>query len=216
MIVQSDTLVTLLGGGELHPQDLTDALARAPVLVAADGGADLALAQGHTPDAVIGDMDSLSGAARQTLGPERLHRIAEQSSTDFDKTLRSIVAPGVIAVGLTGRRIDHELAAYHTLITRPEPRCVILGGEDIAFHAPNELRLTLPVGTRLSLFPFARLRGESTGLRWPIAPIDFHPLAQIGTSNETVAPEVTLRFNGPGMLVVLPRGLLDAALAALF
>ncbi|WP_238475538.1 thiamine diphosphokinase [Rhodophyticola sp. CCM32] len=208
-------MVTLLGGGEHDPADLADALARAPVLVAADGGADHALALGHHPDAVIGDMDSLSRDARAVLGPQRLHRIAEQSTTDFDKALRNISAPGVIAVGVTGRRIDHELAVYHTLITRPEKTCVVLGREDIVFHAPPRLRLDLPVGMRVSLFPMAAVRGQSTGLRWPIEPIDFRPLGQIGTSNETAAPQVEMRFDGPGMLVILPRAALDAVLSAL-
>ncbi len=215
MIVRSDTMVTLLGGGELSPEDLSDALSRAPTLVAADGGADKALANGHRPEAVIGDMDSMSDAARADLDPKTLHPIAEQSSTDFDKALRSIAAPCVLAVGFTGRRIDHELAAYHTLITRPEKRCIVLGGEDIAFHARPEITLTLPIGTRVSLFPFAKLNGAATGLRWPIEPIDFRPLGQIGTSNESIASRVTLRFDGPGMLVILPRSALDAAIAAL-
>lgn len=214
-IVRSDTLVTLLGGGEVSATHLAEALQRAPLLVAADGGADQALALGHVPQAVIGDMDSLSTAGRAALPPGIIHQIDEQTSTDFDKALRNISAPGVLAVGFTGRRIDHELAAYHTLVTRPEPPCIVLGGEDLAFHAPTELALDLPVGTRVSLFPLGPVRGEARGLRWPIEPIDFRPWVQIGTSNQTVAPRVEMRFTGPGMLVILPRRQVDAVLAAL-
>lgn len=215
VIVRADTLVTLLGGGQHEPADLADALRRAPVLVAADGGADQALASGHRPRAVIGDMDSLGSAARAALDPHSIHHIDEQISTDFDKALRNIAAPGVIAVGFTGRRIDHELSVYNTLVTRPEKTCVVLGSDDIAFHAPPEIALTLPPGTRVSLFPLAPVRGRSTGLRWPIDPVDFRPWGQIGTSNEAVAPRVEMAFDGPGMLIILPREMLDAALEAL-
>jgi thiamine pyrophosphokinase len=215
MIVRVDTLVTLLGGGEHDPADLADALQRAPVLVAADGGADVALALGHRPTAVIGDLDSLSPEARDALNPSTIHQIDEQSSTDFDKALRSIAAPAVLAVGFTGRRVDHELAAYHTLITRSDKPCIVIGSEDIVFHAPPKISLDLDVGMRVSLFPLAKLRGASVGLKWPIAPIDFHPLAQIGTSNEAVTRRVEMTFDGPGMLVILPRTALDAAISAL-
>ena len=56
--------VTLIGGGEVGPQALAAALALAPVVAAADSGADAALAHGLLPRAVIGDLDSLSDDAR--------------------------------------------------------------------------------------------------------------------------------------------------------
>ncbi|AHM02553.1 Thiamin pyrophosphokinase [Roseibacterium elongatum DSM 19469] len=206
--------VTLLGGGVVAPGDLDLALARAPALVAADGGAGAALAAGHMPEAVIGDMDSLDPRDRARL-EGRLVPITEQDSTDFDKALRSVTARLVIAVGFAGARIDHELAAYHTLVARPERACVILGACDIVFHVQGEVALDLPVGTRLSLFPLAGVRGRATGLRWPVDDLAFHPASRIGTSNETVAPRVRLRFDAAGMLAILPRTHLDAVLSAL-
>ncbi|MBY6202493.1 thiamine pyrophosphokinase [Maritalea mobilis] len=206
--------VTLLGGGVVGPGDLDLALTRAPTLIAADGGAGVALSAGYLPEAVIGDMDSLAPADRARLDG-RLFPIEEQESTDFDKALRSVAAPLVIAVGFAGARIDHELAAYHTLVTRPDKACIMLGAVDVVFHMPLQLTLALPAGTRFSLFPLAELRGSATGLRWPIDDIPFHPARRIGTSNQTVEPTVTLRFESPGMLGILPRAHLDAVIAAL-
>jgi thiamine pyrophosphokinase len=109
------------------------ALRRAPVLVAADGGADRALAAGHVPVAVIGDFDSLSAEARRRIPPDRQHRIAEQETTDFDKALRSIAAPFVLALGFAGARIDHSLAVFNTLLRHPGRVCIVLGAEDAVF-----------------------------------------------------------------------------------
>jgi len=214
-VVQSDEGVTLVGAGELTDAVLTAALARAPRLVAADGGADRALAAGHLPERAIGDFDSLSAAARAALGEDRLHHIAEQETTDFDKALRSIAAPFVLAVGFTGARLDHTLGVFNTLACHPGRRCLVLGAEDVCFLAPRDLTLRLDPGTRLSLFPLGEVTGASRGLVWPIDGLAFGPAARTGLSNRVGAPEVRLAFSAPRMLVILPAAGLDAALAAL-
>src|SRR6056297_2183593 len=135
-LFRCDLPVTLVGGSPLADGVLSAARAVAPRVVAADGGADRALAAGVMPEAVIGDMDSISDVARARVGAARLHAIAEQESTDFDKCLRSIEAPLVVAVGFDGHRMDHALAAFNTLARHPDRACVILGAGDVAFLAP--------------------------------------------------------------------------------
>ncbi|WP_037281007.1 thiamine diphosphokinase [Rubellimicrobium mesophilum] len=212
-IVQSREPVTLVGGADLTAEDLALSLRLAPILVAADGGADAVLAAGADPVAVIGDMDSLSEeAARAFAG--RLHPVPEQETTDFDKALTRIDAPAVVALGFAGGRLDHELAALHSLVARPDRPCVLLGPTTLAFHAPPELALPLDPGTLVSLFPFAPVGIASEGLLWPTDGLAFAPQTRIGTSNEARG-EVRLRPSGPGMLVILPRGVLARAVAAL-
>lgn len=204
--------VTLVGGGAATAGDLSDALALAPDPVAADGGADLALAHGVVPLAVIGDMDSLSDGTRAALA-DRLHPVEEQDSTDFDKALARIDAPAILAVGFSGGRLDHELAALHSLVLRPDRPCLLLGPETLALHLPPSLALALAPATLVSLFPFAAVRCRSTGLRWPTDHLAFAPWSRVGTSNESAGP-VTLTPSGPGMLLILPRATLPLALAA--
>ncbi|MEI4472560.1 thiamine pyrophosphokinase [Frigidibacter sp. MR17.24] len=211
-IVQSRDGITLLGAGAVGPEDLELALAHAPVLVAADGGAAAALAAGHLPEAVIGDLDSLPEAARAALGPGRLHRVPEQETTDFNKCLRLTAAPFHLAVGFLGRRFDHTLAAMTELVRAPGP-VLALGEEDVIFRAPPRLALDLPAGTRLSLYPMGPVSGASEGLRWPVDRIGFAPAGRIGTSNEVTGP-VRLALVGP-MLVIVPRAQLGAAVRAL-
>jgi thiamine pyrophosphokinase len=206
--------VTLLGAGPEHAGDLELALAAAPVLIAADGGAVRALELGLYPDAVIGDLDSLDPRTLERLGARRLHPVAEQETTDFAKCLRVVDAPLYIGVGFIGARLDHELAAMAELVRRPDRRCVLIGPCDAVFAAPEALALELDPGTRVSLFPMAPIEGHSEGLRWPIDGIDFAPDARIGTSNLADGP-VRLSFSRPGMLVVVPREALAAVLQAL-
>jgi thiamine pyrophosphokinase len=213
-IVRSARGVTLVGGGEIAPEEFTEALALAPTLVAADGGADAALALGRVPQAVIGDFDSITDAGRRAIPADRQHRIAEQDSTDFEKCLTAIAAPFVLALGFTGQRVDHTLAAFSALARHPARRCLIVSDHDVCFLAPPRLALDLPAGARLSLFPLGPVRGESRGLRWPIDGIAFSPEDRIGTSNEVTGP-VHLGFDAPRMLVILPRPHLRVTLRAL-
>jgi thiamine pyrophosphokinase len=165
------------------------------------------------PKAVIGDFDSISAKARAAIAADHQHVIAEQESPDFDKALRSIDAPFVVALGFAGGRVDHELAVFNTLVRTDAP-CVVMGPRDVIFHAGRGVRLTLAVGARLSLFPMAAVQGESKGLEWPIKGLHFAPDGRIGTSNRVVAKEVSLTFNAPGMLAILPRAYLAQAIAA--
>ncbi len=207
--------ITLLGAGRVQPGALAAALAHAPELVAADGGANRALALGHRPRAVIGDLDSLGPAARAALAPGTIHHVGEQESTDFEKALSRIEAPLVLGLGFLAPRIDHQLAAFSVLLRYPHRRCVLIGQSDLCFLCPPALRLDLRQGTRVSLFPLAPVGGESEGLAWPIAGIAFAPGGRIGTSNRVAHGPVALRMGAPAMLVLVPRGALDAVVAGL-
>ncbi|PTX56430.1 thiamine pyrophosphokinase [Litoreibacter ponti] len=207
-------MLTLLGGGPTHFRHLNQSLKRAPILVCADGGADVALSQGLTPAAVIGDLDSLSAEGRAAIPAENLHHIAEQDSTDFEKCLRSVEARAILAHGFLGGRLDHQLAALSALARFPEQRCVLIGAEDICFLAPPTIDLDLPRGTRLSLYPLAPVTGRSDGLEYPIEGLEFAPGSQIGTSNTSIGP-VRLRFDAPAMLVIVPVAQLSAVLGGL-
>lgn len=197
------TPVTLIGGGQIDAHDLRDALALAPNVAAADGGADAALAHGLMPQAVWGDFDSISDHARAVIAPERLHHITEQDSTDFEKCLSRIIAPLVIAVGFSGARQDHFLAALSTLAKGIGPACILIAGDDIITRAPAQIALDVAPGTRVSLFPMGAFSGRSTGLKWPIDGLDFAPARRVGTSNQATGP-ITLHIDGP-MLLILPR-----------
>jgi thiamine pyrophosphokinase len=213
VIVESLQGVTLAGGGPFGKALLRRALAFAPVIVGADGGADRLLRLGAEPRAVIGDFDSISAAAKARLAG-RLFPIAEQDTTDFDKALRSIRAPFVLGLGFAGARLDHGLAVLNGLLQHPEQRCLVLSPQDVCFLAPLEIALDLPRGTRFSLFPMGSVTGESEGLRWPIGGLQFAPDGRIGTSNEVSGP-VHLRFSARKMLVMLPLRYLSAALRGL-
>lgn len=215
VIVQSLQGITLAGGGPFAGRDLARCLARAPVPVAADSGADGLLRHGVMPEAVIGDFDSISAASRARIPVARQHVIAEQETTDFDKALRMVEAPFILALGFAGARLDHGLAAFNTLIRSRNQTCILIGPQDICFAAPKRIVLDLRAGDALSLFPMGQVTGRSKGLEWPVEGLDFAPDGRIGTSNRVTSGKVELEFDTHGMLLILPRRALDAAISSL-
>lgn len=211
-ILQFDEPVTLVGGGALDAAMFGQALALAPVLVAADGGADRARALGQQARVVIGDMDSLNDPAAWRDCAQVLD-LSEQNTTDFEKCLYSVEAPFFVAAGFTGRRVDHMLAVFHAMVRRPEKPVFLIGETEVTALLPLDRAITVEVGTGavVSLFPLLPARGvASEGLKWPIGGLDFAVGRQVGTSNRAIADRISVEVDGPGVLLMLPRRCLES------
>ncbi len=214
LIVSKSDPIALIGGGQLFEQDRTDSNRHTQYVVAVDGGATSARRHGIAPNCVIGDLDSISAEDLAQFADSDIHPIKDQDTTDFDKALRSVDAPLIYAFGFTGKRLDHGLAAFHTLVQHPNKRCIIVGEDSIVCVCPPEFALDIPPTDAFSLFPMGPVTGTSLGLNWPIDGLAFSPMSQIGTSNAATGP-VTLTMDRPNMLVIVPRHMLDAVSAAL-
>ena len=80
-IVNDAAMLTLLGGGSVAKYDLLRALEVAPVLLAADGGANIAFDWDIRPEAVIGDLDSVERLNAEALGVPLVF-VDDQNSTE--------------------------------------------------------------------------------------------------------------------------------------
>ena len=211
-ILSSSRPVAFLGGGHASAADLADALTICGKLVAVDGGLVAAQTAGRMPDAVIGDMDSAPPEASAHVPFARQHRVSEQQSTDFDKALRNVDAPVVVGVGFCGGRVDHQLAAFHTLFVHADRPCILVGADEVTVLAPPQVTLDMVAGEVVSLFPMLPVQGRSTGLEWAIDGLAFDPASFVGTSNRALG-KVKLMIDTPGMLLILPKAYLRPLVA---
>lgn len=208
-----DAPVLLVGAGPVSRADFDFASGISGVVVAVDGGFDALTEWGVTPDAVIGDMDSIRSAV-----PAEIPRlsIAEQDSTDLEKALRIVSAPLCLGIGFLSGRLDHTLAAMHALVAAEGRAAVLIGAEDVVFAAPEEWRAELEPGTRVSVYPVRRVVAVgSKGLRWPLDGLLMEGGSQIGVSNEVVSSRVAIWLGSRGAVTILPRMCLDAVIASL-
>ena len=212
MSKQFEAGVTLLGGGPLRAADLSAALAYAPHLVCADGGANAVASR--TPDLIVGDLDSLvdrtSWAAR--LSDNLIHD-PDQDTTDFEKCLAHLSAPFVVGVGFLGGRIDHELAVLSALVVADRP-IVLIGEVDVVFALRGTVTIETTPGQRVSIFPLMPVSARSEGLKWPLTGLALAAGGRIATSNEATGRHVTLECDQPGALIILPKDQLSNVLAA--
>ncbi|MEL6678773.1 MAG: thiamine diphosphokinase [Pseudomonadota bacterium] len=211
----AETVLLMAGGGALSAATVARLGAFGSRWVAADGGADRLAALGVVPERIIGDLDSLADVEAWRDRGIAVEHVSEQDSTDFEKCLARVEAPLILAAGFLGARLDHSLAALSALVQQPPGAVVLVGEEDLALHCPPRLALDLEAGMRVSLYPLARVGGHaSSGLRWPIAGLEFAPEGRIGTSNAATGA-VEIGLDGPGMVLILPLEALAAVVAAL-
>jgi thiamine pyrophosphokinase len=182
-------------------------------VIAADGGARLALACKRVPHIVIGDFDSLSQddlAELLSMGADIERYPAAKNETDLELALLAAAEQGatwIRVLGAVGDRIDQTLANI-TLLTLPD-----LAGRDVRMVAgrqtlwlagPGEHRLDGAPGDTISLIP---LDGDAenvrtAGLEYPLKgeTLRFGPAR--GVSNVIRRTPARVSFDA-GRLVVI-------------
>ena len=214
-----EDLLIIVGGGSVDSELMQDLYASGGHLVGADGGADQIVSAGLSPEMIVGDFDSLKDPFGW-LGKTRLMQIAEQETTDFEKALYSTRAPLTVAMGMTGGRFDHTLAALDVVTRYANKRKIILvDEEDIAIALTEQFSFTVASGERVSIHPLAPITfWRSDGLKYPLDAVKLAPGVRTGTSNEALTGPFTI-VPEEGMhapyLLILPRQYLAPLIAKL-
>ncbi|NDJ77813.1 MAG: thiamine diphosphokinase [Chloroflexi bacterium] len=182
-------------------------------IIAADGGAQLALACGLVPDVVVGDMDSLPGPTLDDLRARgtAIQRYAEaKDETDLELALAAAVARQarwIRVLGAVGSRMDQTLANVHLLALDDLAGCdvrLVSGQQTIWLVGPGRHELRGTPGDTLSLLPLVPgATGITTvGLTYPLENETLHFGPARGVSN-VLAGEVASVSLAEGLLLVV-------------
>ena len=215
-MVVFDSPMAIVGGGVVDPALLRELAERGVALVGADGGADAIGDAGLMPAAIIGDLDSLSDRTMWETRTNVIH-IPEQITTDFQKALYSTQAPVTLALGMTGKRLDHTLAALSAVLQYAPMRKLLLVDEvDVALAVTGPISFSASKRERVSIHPLLPISFvRSTGLYYPMDGLLLEPGGLIGTSNEgTGGPvEVVPADDTPWLLILGKERLWDLVAA---
>jgi thiamine pyrophosphokinase len=206
-------VVVVTGAAPLEPVAVAR-LGDADFIVAADGGLDHALAAGLRPHLLVGDLDSVSAAARDWAAGHAETAVHPTDKSRTDTELAIAVATDRRPERLTllagaGDRLDHTIAAVGAL-GGPSTEAIATvdgwwGAQRLLVVRPGRpVGFMSPPGTTFSVLALhGPCRGVTiAGARWPLTGADLDPVVGVGVSNQTAGGEVIVEV-AAGVLTVI-------------
>ena len=192
-----DAVILCDGDYPSHPIPLS-ILNQAPFLVCCDGAGMNHILHGGTPDAIVGDGDSLPEDFKHRYADIQ-HIVNEQEDNDQTKATRFCIAKGcrrIAYLGSTGKREDHALSNI-SLIMRymRDFQLDVTMVTDNGYFTPATGTQTFGSFPRqqISIFNFGCQQLEGEGFIWN--PYPYEELWQ-GSLNEAVGDNVTIHADG--------------------
>lgn len=206
------------------PLDINELLRYDDYVMCLDGGYDIALSQDITPDAILGDFDSVRAPLPSSNDIRIMEYPPEKDFTDLELALMNIDAeafPEVLIIGGIGGRLD-QTAINIQLINRfsgPAGRfkkIEMLDGSNRCFvlHAgiptPGEegsVDIPADPGSFLSLIPLTVTCGgvTLTGVKYPLEKATLSSGSSLSVSNEFEGWASTIRVESGSLLVVISK-----------
>lgn len=209
--------VVIIAGGDFPKKEYPRLLVReADIIVCCDGSALKAFLRNRKsifgnetrlPDAVVGDLDSLSGSLSGEY-KDLLVRVAQQDDNDLAKAFHHVVekypdVDRITFLAATGKREDHTIGNLGQLMEFA--RFLDSSGRDISLEAISDHSTIIPItdscelfvgeGRSVSLFsPDNTLNIKSEGLVWQTGGVVFDNWWK-ASLNRASADLVRLRFS---------------------
>ena len=201
----SSTVIVADGNFPVHKIPL-GYLSKADVIVCCDGSAENSVNAGFIPDAIVGDMDSLSTDLARRFA-DRIYADNNQETNDLTKAVLWCSQSGyneIVIVGATGKREDHTvgnislLAEYCGYVN---VRMVTDTG--IFFPFNKSCKIDTYPGQQVSVFSInPETEITSDGLHYPLLRKKLKNWWE-ATLNEATGNVVELKFEGGPVLVFL-------------
>lgn len=183
-----------------------DYLHKASVIIACDGAVEALRQADVTPDAIVGDLDSIPAPFRKQYA-DRIHHVEDQEINDLTKAVRFARKVGhteVLILGATGLREDHTLGNISLLMDYAPMFERIEMMSDYGLFTPLLRTATLKSlpGQQVSIFSMYPEGEISTdGLRWPIRSRKLTAWWQ-GSLNEALEDEFTITLSVDARVIV--------------
>lgn len=203
----------LFVGGQISDYGfVAERMAGCELVIAADSGARHVAALGHTPDLLIGDMDSLDADLLERFSAAgtacRIHR-PEKDETDGELAVEAALEAGateVLIFGVLGDRLDHflgVLSLLKRLLDKGAVGRMVTENQEIWLVQARET-LSQPAGSLISFLPFGDSAEGVTlqGFKYPLTDYSYLQGKPIGLSNVIEKTPATVTV-GRGLLVAV-------------
>jgi len=200
-----DNIVILANGLFPGTRQCLDVLETAGKVICCDGAADKLLDAGLTPDAIVGDMDSVSERIRNQHAAIMV-RSTDQDSNDLTKAVHYCIEneyPSVVILGATGLREDHTLGNISLMLEYfPRIHVRIMSDYGIFSLLRSGDKVKSYPGERISVFSIDNsVSITSKGLKYSLNNLQLSSW-YTATLNESVSDTFSLVFNSTQPLIL--------------
>jgi len=205
--MEHPTSVLVLNGDLKWTEGLEGLVHEAPVVLAADGGANALARLGLRPDAVIGDLDSIDADTRSWIGEERLHHRPNQDQTDFQKALAfafgDLEIDRLTVLGALGGRLDHTVGNISVLARQARgPGLILVSENEQVLATTQPIELESSPGETWSFWAFdPGVQVTLRGVRWPVEKTRLTVGDRPSISNEATGTRVQVVPHGGAVIV---------------
>jgi thiamine pyrophosphokinase len=181
-------------------------LKNAARIICCDGSAQNLVLAGYIPDAIVGDMDSLSEDLKVRFA-DRLFPDENQSTNDLTKAVewcREMNYNDVVIVGATGKREDHTIGNI-SLLAEYAVNMNVRMVTDTGIFIPFLKSFNMPTfkGQQISIFSInPETEISSTGLKFPLNKLKIKNW-WVATLNEALEDSFSLEFSNGRVIVYL-------------
>ncbi len=148
-------------------------LLRGIPLYAADGAAEKLINLGRIPNFIIGDMDSFRvDKYRNYLPQERIIKISEQETNDFEKNLKFALKNNkkdVLVIGFHGGELEHTFNNWSVFSRYANALnlCIYDLGR-YAFSMKKSFEMEVKSGEVISIIPQPKVKITTHNLKWKL------------------------------------------------
>lgn len=177
-------------------------------LICADGGANSALKMNLIPDAIIGDLDSISSQAlKKYRSKTKIIKLKRQNDTDVEKCLKYVIDKNfdeTILTGVTGNRLDHTFCNLGIVIKFLDKIKISLVAEDSFLKLYKEnVELKTFKGETISIYGFdKKTKITSEGLKYELKKASLPFGEKESTSNVAKKKNVSLKIQNGVVFVI--------------
>jgi thiamine pyrophosphokinase len=156
-----------------------------PTVVVLDGALERVISLGIKVDVWLGDFDHAQAADYSDYPLKKIHT-PDQNLTDLEKAFEYLIAEGYPAVNVvwaSGKRMDHTLNNFHSLVRYGRKlKIVFFDDYSTSYLLPANFEKWYPAGTPISLIPYGEaFQVKSSGLVYDLN----HPVLKLGTQTSS-------------------------------
>lgn len=193
--------------GEIPEQEVFSDLNGVP-LIAADGAYNRLFSIGIHPQAIVGDMDSVTEKHDSEL--TKFIEIADQNTNDFEKCMHYVAGLGyknILIIGFTGGLLEHTVNNISIIIKfANEFNITVYHQHRYCYYITDDIKLNLEKNEIVSLIPYTSAKSKTSGLNWELNNEELAMGKREGARNIAVSETVTIElYSGSYLLFIDSR-----------